>query len=84
MCGEDGLRAGADDAWRWDVKLLCPIDDFRRCGCGRGCMLLSSNVTSSIFASSRVSICVVFEPSEVLKLWKLTSALEYARDSKPT
>lgn len=82
--GKEGLIAMADEERRWAVKMSWPIDDLRRSGCGRGSMLLSSKVMSSILASSCVSFWVPFEPSKVLRLWKLISCLAYERNSKPT
>lgn len=73
---DDGLRAGAEELWRLYVKISWPIVDLRRVGCGRDSMLLSSKVMSSNFVSSNVSLCVVFDPFDVFKLWKLVSAFE--------
>ena len=78
MCDDDELVACGADARR---GISFPTEDNRRFGCGRDCMLLSSNVMSSIFASS-VSLCVVFEASEVLT--KLESVWEKLRNLKPT
>lgn len=81
MCDDDGLVACGADARR---GMSFPMEDNRRLGCGRDCMFSSSNVISSIFVSSCVLVCVVFEPLEVLKLTKLESVLEKPRNLKPT